>query len=305
MSDLTSYDICCVGHITKDKIVTPANVIHTAGGTAFYFSYAIKVFNDINYFLCTIVGENEQNKVQELIDNGIKVKTGTCKHSVFFENIYGENSDERIQKVLSKAEPFGVEMVKNIKASIIHLGPLLNDDFSIDTIKTFDKNQLLSLDVQGFLRTVKDDGHVIPVDWQEKEAVLKNIHFLKANEYELKTMTGTNDIINGINMVYTWGVKEIIITLGSHGSVIFDGIDYHKIPAFKPRKFVDVTGCGDTYMAGYLYSRSKNKIIQDAGNCAAAMASLKIENTGSFNAEIEDIVKCINSFEKTFPSLNI
>ena len=34
-------DICCIGHITKDKIVTPNRTVYMAGGTSFYFSYAI------------------------------------------------------------------------------------------------------------------------------------------------------------------------------------------------------------------------------------------------------------------------
>ena len=33
-------DICCIGHITKDKIVTPRQTVYMAGGTSFYFAYA-------------------------------------------------------------------------------------------------------------------------------------------------------------------------------------------------------------------------------------------------------------------------
>ena len=42
------YDICCIGHITLDKIVTPRAVKHMAGGTAFYFSNAIRNM-DVRY----------------------------------------------------------------------------------------------------------------------------------------------------------------------------------------------------------------------------------------------------------------
>ena len=34
-------DICCIGHITKDKIVTPRQTVYMAGGTSFYFAYAL------------------------------------------------------------------------------------------------------------------------------------------------------------------------------------------------------------------------------------------------------------------------
>ena len=53
------HDLCCIGHITLDKIVTPKNTVHMAGGTAFYFSHAIKHFNDIDYSLITALAESE------------------------------------------------------------------------------------------------------------------------------------------------------------------------------------------------------------------------------------------------------
>lgn len=34
-------DICCIGHITLDKIVTPTQEVYMPGGTSYYFSYGI------------------------------------------------------------------------------------------------------------------------------------------------------------------------------------------------------------------------------------------------------------------------
>ena len=34
-------DICCIGHITLDKIITPRRTVYMSGGTSFYFSYAL------------------------------------------------------------------------------------------------------------------------------------------------------------------------------------------------------------------------------------------------------------------------
>ena len=44
-------DICCIGHITLDKIVTPKQTTYMAGGTSYYFSHGIsrlKDFKDTN-----------------------------------------------------------------------------------------------------------------------------------------------------------------------------------------------------------------------------------------------------------------
>ena len=80
------YDICCIGHITLDKIVTPKAVKHMAGGTAFYFSNAMRNM-DVKYGLVTAVAQTEMPSVTALQDKGIEVKALPSAHSVYFENI--------------------------------------------------------------------------------------------------------------------------------------------------------------------------------------------------------------------------
>jgi sugar/nucleoside kinase (ribokinase family) len=53
---------------------------------------------------------------------------------------------------------------------------------------------------------------------------------------------------------------------------------------------VDATGCGDTYMAGYLYQRVRGAAIREAGEFAAAMATLKIEASGPFTGTRAEVL---------------
>ena len=39
------YDICCIGYITVDKVVTPGLEIFMPGGTSFYFSKTVRHLN--------------------------------------------------------------------------------------------------------------------------------------------------------------------------------------------------------------------------------------------------------------------
>ncbi len=32
-------DICCIGHVTRDRIVTPEKTVYMPGGTAYYMAY--------------------------------------------------------------------------------------------------------------------------------------------------------------------------------------------------------------------------------------------------------------------------
>jgi sugar/nucleoside kinase (ribokinase family) len=190
--------------------------------------------------------------------------------------------------VLQKAAPFSVKQLMGVDAQIFHLGPLLADDFSPSAIRAIAEKGKISLDVQGFLRRV-EATHVMPGDWKEKIAVLPVIHFLKASEEEMEVLTGCTDVFEGARVLFGWGTREVIITGGSKGSVIFDGVDYTIIPAYQPQQEIDATGCCDTYMAGYLFQRSSGASIQQAGEFAAAMAALKIEKAGPFRGTIDDV----------------
>jgi len=285
------YDICCIGHITLDRVVTPTTEKHMAGGTSFYFSNAIRKM-DVNYGLVTAVGQSEMSFVLDLRANGTDVNVFPSAKTVYFENIYSGNLDHRTQRVLQEADPFTVEQLKPIQAKIFHLGPLLSNDISVELIRDLAGRGKVSLDVQGYLREVRGQG-VCAVDWPQKMEALQYVDTVKADEAELKVLTGVTGIAEGVKILSDWGVKEIVITRASLGSVIYTGDLFYDIPAFRPSAEVDATGCGDTYMAGYLYQRVKGAGIQQAGEFGAAMASLKMESYGPFDGTENDILQLL------------
>jgi len=260
-----------------------------AGGTAFYFSYAVCKL-DVNYLLMTALAESEMQYVDRLKGKGIEVKVQPSTHTVFFENIYGDNPDIRTQNVLDKADPFEIEQLQNINAEIFHLGPLLADDISTDLIRELSKKGRVSLDAQGYLRKVENQK-VLAVDWPGKTEALQYVDILKADEAEMAVLTGYKEVSKGAKLLADWGVKEVVITNGSMGSTIYNDGVFHTIPAYKPKVVVDATGCGDTYMGGYLYQRVKGKGIQESGEFAAAISSLKMESPGPFTGTEADVIK--------------
>lgn len=65
--------LCCIGHITLDKVVTPQSTVYMPGGTAYYCSYAMRHLNNTDYRLVTAVGESELNVVERMRNAGINV----------------------------------------------------------------------------------------------------------------------------------------------------------------------------------------------------------------------------------------
>ncbi|MDB5131385.1 MAG: ribokinase [Mucilaginibacter sp.] len=282
------YDICCIGHITSDKVITVTATLHMPGGTAFYFSNAVCNL-DTRYILVTAVGATEMGYINTLRRQGIEVNAGETRHTVNFENIYAKNQDERTQNVLQTADPFTVEQLRNIDAQLFHLGPLLADDIPVELIKVLAAKGKVSLDVQGYLRKVVNHK-VHPTDWPEKQEALQYVNIIKADEAELQALTGRANPREGARLLADWGVQEMVITNGSHGSFIYSHGVFYTIPAYRPKIIVDATGCGDTYMAGYLYRRLKGAGIHQSGEFAAAMASLKMESPGPFMGTEDEVM---------------
>lgn len=282
--------ICCIGHITHDKIVTPRHTVHLPGGTAYYFGHAMSHLRKVPFTLVTSLADSDFAAVDELRKAGIDVEVIPSRATVCFENIYGEDYNHRTQKVSAKADPFTDEKLSGVSGEIFHLGTLLADDFSVEVIKSLSRRGRVSVDVQGYLREVRG-VKVEATDWKEKEEAYPYIDILKANEHEMEVLTGSKDPEEAAHILAGKGVKEVVLTLGSEGSLIFSDGNAYRIPAFQPREVVDATGCGDTYMAGYLYSREQGKGITESGRFAAAMCTLKLEGSGPFKGSEEEIME--------------
>lgn len=281
-------EICCIGHITLDKIITTRLETYMPGGTAFYVAHALANLDHTGFRLLTSVGPTEMGAVEDIRKRGIEVDVIPSRKSVFFENKYGDNPNDRTQRVLAKADPFTVDNLKDVEAKIFHLGTLLADDFSLDALKLLSSKGIVSVDAQGYLREVRGE-QVHPVDWADKTEALKYIDILKANEKEMETLTGTTDPREAARRLAAWGCREVLLTLGDRGSLIYTDGKFYDIPAYPTTDVVDATGCGDTYMAGYLYSRSRGADYVEAGKFAAAMCTIKLAHTGPFNGTEADI----------------
>lgn len=107
-------------------------------------------------------------------------------------------------------------------------------------------------------------------------------------------LTGEKNPYTAARILADWGVKEVLLTLGSNGSLIYAGGNFYEIPAFEPEDVVDATGCGDTYMTGYLYMRNKGASYMEAGTFAAAMCTIKLGASGPFSGTERDVLDIVN-----------
>lgn len=287
-------DICCVGHISRDRVITPKIDVQMPGGSAYYVAKAIsKLPPKVSFKLVTKMAEKDREVALQMQRDGIDVRICDSKDTVYFENIYGDNPDERKQRVLAKSDPFTYDDIGGIPARYYMLGALLPDDFSLKFIEyIWASGGYVVLDAQGFLRRVRYKK-VCGRYWHDYREMLHSVRILKVNEDEAYQITSSIDMREAAEMIETYGVNEAVVTLGSKGSLIYAYGKCYEVPAFKPTKLVDATGCGDTYMAGYVYMRAQDVSPYESGLFAAAMCTLKLGHSGPFDASIDDVTKLL------------
>lgn len=263
--------------------MTPKAEIYMPGGSSFYFSYGINHLDNKNlsYRLLTSLAEEDMQAVHDMRAAGIQVDVIPSRHTVYFENIYEADQNVRHQRVRAKADPFTIESVKDVEARYIVLGSLLADDFPLEVIQYLSTRGTLVVDAQGYLREVRGEK-VYAIDWKEKREALKYIDILKVNEYEAEVLTGTAHLHKAAEILASWGVKEVLLTQGSFGSTLLADGQFYDIPAYEPLNVVDATGCGDTFVMGYVYKRAQGASVDEAGHFAAAVSTLKLEASGPF-----------------------
>ena len=130
---------------------------------------------------------------------------------------------------------------------------------------------------------VFDPGQGLPMfSADELSEFVELADFVAVNDYEGKLLEDkTGRTLGEISR----GVKALILTLGSKGSLIYAGGKQHEIPVVQAAEVLDPTGCGDAYRAGLLYGISKGWDWPSTGRLGALMGSIKIEHRGAQNHE--------------------
>lgn len=114
--------------------------------------------------------------------------------------------------------------------------------------------------------------------------LLKCVSILIPNETEASAISGI-DIINfetaaaAAERLKGMGVREVIITMGSRGSVVCDG-DCTFVPAVKVNA-VDTTAAGDTFCGGVCVALSEGKDLLEAVKFATAASSIAVQRPGA------------------------
>jgi sugar/nucleoside kinase (ribokinase family) len=287
-----TFDVCVIGHVARD-INTIRGVEHAPSpGGAAYYSTMVYCRLGMRAAVVTKVAARDEPLLRGLKQAGVALFNLPSEATTTFRNIYPlSNPDVRVQRVDARAGPIAVAALPDVRARIWQIGPLTKSDVELAMIsRCAALGGLVGMDVQGLTRDV-GDGEVRASGPATDMGELRHLDVLKADEEEILTYTGAASVETAVANVRAAGVREVLITRGSEGAVVYGAGAAIVIAAVPPRRTVDATGCGDTYLAAYLARRLASDDLRECGEFAAAAAAINLEAFGAFRGSAAEIAE--------------
>lgn len=115
---------------------------------------------------------------------------------------------------------------------------------------------------------------------QFDKKLLRYIDYFIPNKIELSQYTGSDDVQEGADKLLEAGVKNLIITLGTEGSMFINKNESFKVNAFKVEA-IDTVAAGDTFVGYFASSLASGSDIRTAMTAASKASSITVTRKGS------------------------
>lgn len=173
-----------------------------------------------------------------------------------------------------------IEAIKNSDIVVLQLETPLNTiKYALNKAKELNKY------------TILNPAPAVKLD----DEIIKNVDLLTPNETELEIISGVSieteeDIQKAAQIMLEKGVKELIVTLGSKGSLYINKEKSMFKKAYKVEA-VDTTAAGDSYTGALAVALSQDKNIEDAMDFASKVGALSVLKEGAQSSlpTLEDV----------------
>jgi sugar/nucleoside kinase (ribokinase family) len=221
------------------------------GGGPFHAARALRALNRPALVVARCAAADKPDFLHPLVRLGLPVVWRDAPSTTRFAIEYrGDERRMAIDDPGAAWQPADADLgIALARVDWIHLAPLTRADFPAETLERLARGRRLSFDGQGLVRLARTGP--LELDAEYDPEILRFVSILKLAEEEAHVLVGepTEAALRDL------GVPEIVVTLGSRGSIVYaDGLAEH-IPT---REIVDPapTGAGDAFAAAYLVARS-------------------------------------------------
>jgi sugar/nucleoside kinase (ribokinase family) len=240
--------LAVIGHTARDLVDGSAP---RAGGVPLYAALALAELGE-HALVVTRCAPEDRSLLASLYAAGLPVVWHPEQQTPVFR--LRNLGDQREIEIEALGTPWSVADVDGWLGDALagvgwaHAGALWRGDFPPDTLAALARGRRLSFDGQGLCRP----GRVGPVsrDGSFDPGLLAHVDVLHLSLSEAEALGLSLDAVS----LATLGVPEVVVTMGSRGSVVYArGVAEHV--AAEPLEVDDATGAGDAYTIAYIASR--------------------------------------------------
>jgi sugar/nucleoside kinase (ribokinase family) len=276
-----------VGHLSRDLIITPVTKQEALGGGVAYAMLA-PALEALNVGIISKVGEDFEQEYWDILQSSGLSLAGLHKSSqksTRFVNKYDErgNREQFVESIADQitTEDF-TEDYHDVNA--IHFSPLTANEVDIESVRLARSiASMISLDVQGFIRSIEEDGRISLRSWIEYGEILGLVDVVKFHEDELRIAIDGESELTRVSQILNLGPRIVLVTRDKRGSTIYTRNEQINIPLIKAKTETDATGCGDVYAIGFLLEYMRTSNLERSGIFAATCSSFNIETCGPFD----------------------
>jgi len=200
----------------------------------------------------------------------------------------------------------------DLRAEVVHFNPLFAEQVGEKAIKEARKKvDLVSLDVQGFVRKAEVGKRMEHRPMKNAEKILRNVDLLKISEIEIEfVLSGLKNKrveirsmkkeIEAMKEIAKYGPEVVELTLGRKGSIVYSKRTGTAIffPAFATET-VDEIGAGDVFATAFAIAYFETEDIEAAGKFATVASSFSVEGKAYERiADREEVLRRVEEYER-------
>jgi sugar/nucleoside kinase (ribokinase family) len=250
--------LAVVGSLSRDLV---GGSPPRPGGSVYYAARALRTLGRRASILTKCSAAHRPELVPALVATGLPVTWRPAAETTTFRFSY--EGDVRRMAVETVGDPWTADDFRGALAGIrwLHAGALLRSDFPAAILAELGRGRALSLDGQALVRPARTGP--LSLEGNFDPELLEHVQILKLSEEEAAALG---------RPLETLGVPEIVLTLGSRGSIVFAHGRSERIRT-SPLHGVDPTGAGDVFAAAYLAARCAGDSPGTAATRASALVS--------------------------------
>ena len=275
----TKYDLAVVGHIVFDHISRGTHSFEPQlGSPCVYAGLAARALGASVVLGGKVGSDFSLSWLNRLKRRGLNVDY--VQHSKAYTTAFRINyqDDSRTMWALSRCPSLTRrELARLPLSSALHMGPILQEIPCSLALSLAERNGIVALDPQGYMRHISRGGKIRRLKWTDQR-LLKRLDVLKLSKQEAVNLIGGN--YTSARKLTNLGPEVVLITRGALGTIVWSkSLGTFNVPAFKT-KVRDPTGAGDALLGALLVTWVKDGDLLWSAAVGSAVASFVVENVG-------------------------